>query len=271
MNPFLLALVQAGIIDQATAEQMNRSLDPVAARAWGEQQLAIAMQSGLSAQQQRLVAMLRQTNGNLSPRALDAFWAQENDRLYASLQGALDTIASERAIGIVVSMGNESMWGHVNQAVLDWTHNYYTSADPDFVGSIPNLNQTSRQQFADTFRQWQTGDLPSRRGGLPDLVDALAQNDTFGPARAGKIAITETTRIFSESTVAAASADDAVTHLRWLTANDELVCDICGPLANQVIEKGERFQFEGGGGFPPAHVNCRCEIVEETAETVNNG
>ena len=265
MNPFLLALVQSGIISQADAERMNRSLDPVAARAWGEQQLAIAMQNGLSAQQQRLADMLRRTNGNLSERALDTFWRAEDERLYAAILPTLDAIASERAIGIVVSSGNEAMWQQVNQAVLDWTHSYYTAADPDFVGSVPNLNQTSREQVAEAYTRWANGELDGGRG-LPDLIAELEQS--FSPVRASRIAITEATRIDSEATIAAARENGDVTHLMWHTGNDELVCAICGPLNNQTVAKGERFQFEDGDGFPPAHVNCRCWISEETSETM---
>jgi hypothetical protein len=59
MNPLLAALVQAGVISQADADRINRSMDPAAARAWAEQQLAIAVQNGLSAQQQRLLDLAR--------------------------------------------------------------------------------------------------------------------------------------------------------------------------------------------------------------------
>ena len=37
----------------------------------------------------------------------------------------------------------------------------------------------------------------------------------------------------------------------WITANDDRVCEICGPRHMKEIE---------GEDFPPAHVNCRCEV-----------
>ena len=40
----------------------------------------------------------------------------------------------------------------------------------------------------------------------------------------------------------------------WRTANDELVCPVCGPLNG----KPER---EWGGVEPPAHPNCRCSAT----------
>ncbi len=269
MNPFLLALIQAGIISRTDAERMNRSLDPDAARAWAEQQLAIAMQNGLSAQQTRLVDMVRRTNGSLSARQLDTFWAAEDDRLYASILGTLDSIATERAIGLVVSAGGDtSTWQHVNQAVLDWMHGYYTSPEPAFVGSVPNLNQTSRQQVADAFGRWARGELDNNRG-LPTLIQEL--EPTFGPVRSTRIAVTEATRIGSESTIAAARADDTVTHLRYFTAEDEKVCPICSPISGQVIEKnssGFVHPSMGNVGFPPLHVSCRCWCGSETEATM---
>ncbi len=262
MNPFLLALVQAGIITQADAERMNRTLDPDAAQAWAEQQLAIAMQAGLSDQQQRLVDMLRRNNGALSASALDAFWAAEDARLYAIVRPTLERIVSERAIGIVVTAGGDTaMWQHVNQAVLDWMHSYYTSPNPNFVGSVPNLNQTSRQQFAEIYGRWARGELDNNRG-LPTLIETLGRNETFGPGRAELVGVTEATRIGAESEHAAAMADPDIEFERFKTAVDDRVCGYCGPLHNQTVRKGEPFMHPTLGEIygPPVHPRCRCAI-----------
>ena len=269
MNPLLAALVQAGIITADEAERMNRALDPEAARLWAEQRLVLAVQNGLSEQQRRVLELLRRTNGTPTAAALDAFWRAEDDALWAIMQPTLDAIAAERAISIAVARaGGADTWQTVNQRVLDWMHGYYTSADPAFVGSVPNLNQTAREAVADAFAKWQRGELEGGQG-LPDLIAELQRNEAFGAVRAERIAVTETTRIDSEAVIAAAQADENTTHLMWHTANDELVCEICGPLNNQTVRKGGRFRFEGGGdGVPPAHVNCRCTLSEETAETM---
>ena len=42
MNPLLAAPVAAGVIDQATAERLNRQMDSTAARAWAEATLESA-------------------------------------------------------------------------------------------------------------------------------------------------------------------------------------------------------------------------------------
>ena len=268
MNPLLAALVQAGIITQPEAERINRSLDPDAARAWAEQQIALAVQGGLSQQQTRLVELVRR--GNVTPAALDAFWAAEDARLWAAVRGTFEDVAQENAIAMAVRMGaDDAMWRTVNRAVLDWVGDYYTNADAGAFGSIPNLNLTSRTQFAQVFEQWQRGEIEigTTAEGLPQLVEALTP--VFGPERSEIVASTEVTRIYTESTRAAAEQDEFITHYRFYAVADERVCEVCGPNHGRVIRKDERgFAMAGGGfGFPPLHPRCRCNLQLHTEAT----
>lgn len=269
MNPLLAALVAAGLITQDDADRIGRSLDPDAARMWAEQQLAIATQQGLTAQQARLVDLLRRSNGNVTAAQLDAFWRAEDAQLLAAMRPTLESIAAENAITYVVTLGNEGMWQAVNETMLTWVNDYYANADAAAVGSIPNLNLTSRTQFAQVFVDWQRGELEvgTTAEGLPQLVQAL--EPVFGPARAERIAITETTRVIVESQRAASEQDEFITHYRYITAADERVCAQCGPLHGQVIEKrAAGFALPGQARmFPPLHPNCRCQILEETDAT----
>lgn len=271
MNPLLSALVAAGIITPEDAERINRSMDPDAMRAWAEQQMAVAVQGGLSAQQQRLVDMVRRTNGNLNAAALDEFWRAEDERLYAALRATLDEVATESAVGMAVRMGADDMtWRLVNERVLDWVQDYYINADAGAFGSIPNLNLTSRTEFARAFTEWQRGELEigTRLQGLPQLIEAITP--TFGPERAAVIAATESTRIQVESERRAGEADENTTHWRYYTAADERVCPQCGPLHGQVIAKtASGFDVPRGGRmYPPLHPNCRCRVLPESAETL---
>lgn len=269
MNPLLAALVQAGVITAADAERINRSLDPDAARAWAEQQIAIAVQGGMSAQQTRLVELVRR--GNVTPAALDAFWAAEDARLWAAVRATFEDVAAENAIAMAVRMGaDDAMWNTVNRAVLDWVGDYYTNADAGAFGSIPNLNLTSRTQFAQVFEQWQRGEIEigTTAEGLPQLVQAL--EPVFGPGRASVIAATETTRVYTETTLAAGRDNEFITAYRWRSVADERVCEVCGPLHGQVVAKGSAgFRISAGIGYPPAHPNCRCQLIEETEQTAD--
>lgn len=270
MNPLLTALVRAGIISQQDADRINRSLDPAAARAWAEEQLAITMQGGLTAQQARLVDMLRRTNGTLSAAQLDAFWRREDDLLWQAVRPTLTNITAENAVAIAVRLGADGdMWRVVNERMLAWVDAYYVNADAAAVGSIPNLNLTSRTQFARAFAEWQRGELDATGEGLPQLVQAITP--VFGPDRALVIAQTEATRIIVESQRAASEGDEFITHYRYLTAADERVCPQCGPLHGATIEKtaaGFRDPVTGQIAYPPLHPNCRCQILEETAQTI---
>ena len=269
MNPLLAALVQAGIITQPEAERINRSLDPDAARAWAEQQLVIAAQSGLTAQQARLVELVQRSNGQLSAATLDAFWAAEDDRLWAAMRPTWEAVANENAVAMAVRLGaDDAMWRAVNERMLSWVNDYYVNPDAAAVGSIPNLNLTSRTQFAQVFDQWQRGELEigTTTEGLPQLIEAL--QPVFGPVRSEIIGVTETTRVIVESQRAASEADEFITHYRFLSAADELVCPVCGPNHGEVIEKcGAGFNTPAGRMFPPLHPRCRCQILEETDQT----
>lgn len=95
------------------------------------------------------------------------------------------------------------------------------------------------------------------------LQDGRPQEIIFGAERASKISATETTRAIGagENWAAAfagvyllANGDGAVPTRLWHTAEDELVCEECGPLNGQP-ESIWASRFPLG---PPAHPHCRC-------------
>jgi hypothetical protein len=105
------------------------------------------------------------------------------------------------------------------------------------------------------------------QGDLEQLLEPA-----FGSVRAEMIATTEVTRAYSEAvneTKELVNQTGLKMHRVWTTANDELVCDICGPLneepeekwlqvlAEHNIELTEEQKADIVDG-PPAHVNCRC-------------
>lgn len=261
MNPLLTALVAAGIITQAEADAINRSLDPIAARAWAEQQIAVAMQAGLSDQQARLVEAIRRGGDTFTAAQLDAFWRDEDDRLWEVLRPTWEQIASEQAVVFAVNAGLDGgLWNTVNERMLTWVNDYYVNPDAAMFGSIPNLNLTSRTQFAQAFTEWQRGELElgTRRGGLPQLIEAITP--TFGPERAAMIAATEGTRILQGAGEAAARASDNLMVAIYQTAADERVCPQCGPNHMLQRQKGER-NYPNGSEPPPLHPRCRCREV----------
>ena len=271
MNELLAALVQLGVLDNATAQRITRNLDPNAAQAWAESLLLESVTSGLDAQRYRLLELVDAGNGRPTARQLAEFWRREDAAFFRSIEPALYEIAQERAIVSIVSGGAVDMWEAINEAVIGWVNDYYTNLDVELVGSVPNINATSRTDFARAFLDWQRGELETAgyADGLPQLIRAI--EPTFGAVRAERVAITETTRIFAEATRQADNANPYIVAHRIYTAGDERVCGICGPLHGMVIPKTQRdapHPSLGGIAGPPFHVNCRCVIISETTATL---
>jgi hypothetical protein len=83
----------------------------------------------------------------------------------------------------------------------------------------------------------------------------------IGDMRAENVAITETTNAISGGQRSGASdfqKDNAeyTVEEAWITAEDDRVCDVCGPL-HGTLEPFWGQYFPGG---PPAHPRCRCGI-----------
>ena len=267
MNELLSALVQLGIITNATAQRINRDLNPVEAAAWAESVIVDAFTGALAAQEGRLLDLVAATDGRPTAAQINSFWRREDDFLWGSVQSSVETVAQERAIvAALTGVADDKTWNKINDAVLNWVGDYYTNLDVDLVGSIPNLNATGRTEFARSFIDWQRGELETAgaQDGLPQLIRAI--EPTFGQARAARIAATETTRIFYEATYQAANANPNVTSFRWYSAADERVCPVCGPNHLVVVPKAQRTW--PNGATIPAHPNCRCRAIEETALTL---
>jgi len=81
------------------------------------------------------------------------------------------------------------------------------------------------------------------------------------------IAITETTKAFAMAERIAGNElqkayPDVPVVKQWYTNQDDLVCDICGPLAGKEVPLTSL--FAGDIEQPPAHVRCRCWMSTST-------
>lgn len=103
-----------------------------------------------------------------------------------------------------------------------------------------------------------------------EILESIALR--FSSGHAEQVAITEITRAeaqFSEALSSRLKEQGVDTVIRWLTAEDEKVCPICGPADHK--KKDEPISTAKGGwngktwgeryGGPPAHPNCRCKTV----------
>lgn len=127
--------------------------------------------------------------------------------------------------------------------------------------ALGNLVSTGQAAVESMMQQWAAGIAQTTRN---TLIDALARareqslgspyvygriKDAFDPARAHRIAVTETTRFFGAGSVSVYRAAE-LPGWEWQTVEDALVCPICSDLSGT--------QFRVAADFGPAHPACRC-------------
>ncbi len=175
--------------------------------------------------------------------------------LYTLLFPALRDIALEAAgtslEALLSTVGVGVDWALVNQPVVDWARDYTLQLST-------SLTDVSNKFVTDEITAWMESGQP-----IGALIDSLAP--MFGPTRADMIATTEVTRAYAEGNTATWKASGVVTARRWMTAEDELVCPICGDLDGEEAGFDEQFGNEYDG--PPAHPRCRCYIQPVVRES----
>lgn len=176
----------------------------------------------------------------------DVFWTNEKELLFNILfpliSDAALTGAENAMTDLVETVGVGLDWALVNEIARDWARRYTF----DLVGGITDTLRKFLQKELD---EWIQSGQP-----LDELIKQI--EPMFGKNRAEMISVTEITRAFYNGNVASWKASGVVNGKIWRTAEDELVCPICEPLAN--TETTLDNSFEGGLDGPPAHVRCRC-------------
>lgn len=142
----------------------------------------------------------------------------------------------------------------INRQAVNWARTHTEEVLNDMwrkrhevVGDLVNRYVGVGEAVAEGYEQGLTIDEISAR------LERL-----YSPVRAEMLAVTETTRAVVEGERAyveelAKETGQAMVPI-WMTANDELVCDICGPRNEKPITNGD---------YPPAHPNCRCGVGYE--------
>lgn len=177
----------------------------------------------------------------------DAFWQSELGQMVADLRPAIEQMALMGAEGLIQRQNIGVDWVLVAQNAADWAQRYTF----DLVRGVTDTTQRALQRRVAAFIE-----TPGMT--REDLEASL--RPLFGEARASMIAVSETTRAYAEgerATAAVAQAQGFKLEPRWHTANDELVCSICGPNEGKLHLDGWTVDW------PPAHVNCRCWVTHE--------
>ncbi|MGQ9491728.1 MAG: phage head morphogenesis protein [Anaerolineae bacterium] len=158
---------------------------------------------------------------------------------------AQDALQSAEQVSITAD------WQLINENAVSWARNYAYS-------QIKSITETSKRVLQERVSAWMTSGKP-----LADLIRDPTLVAMFGPVRAKMIAVTEVTRAYAEANQQVFQ-QTGVPRRRWNTAHDELVCPVCGPLNQVVVDITE--PFPGGLALPPAHPNCRCWITPVVGE-----
>jgi len=177
----------------------------------------------------------------------DAFWQQESEELMKVMQPWIEEAALRSIPDGLDALGNAIVgvsvdWNLINQQARAW-------AVVHTAESVAQITRTSMEAFTAAFPEWVASGQH-----LDALSDALAKS--YEPWRARLIAVTETTRAYAEGNYIMWRASGVVDGTRWFTAEDELVCPICGGLAGETVALDQTYST--GTRRPPAHAGCRC-------------
>lgn len=170
------------------------------------------------------------------------------ERLGQALVPALTLIVVDALTAEAAAAGVEVPLEEMLSDAAQWAQQYTYDL-------VRGIQDTQVQHVQHVIAQLANGQIDA--DGARAMLEPL-----FGPVRAQMIAATEVTRATSQAVVMYQQAlreRGFTTVRRWLTAEDERVCPICGALDHKTEDVWAQ-EFPDG---PPAHVNCRCQVVLE--------
>lgn len=174
----------------------------------------------------------------------EEFWTGEREKLFSVLFPLVQDAALTGAQNAITELGVGVDFNLVNKAVKKWASLYSGEL-------VKGITETSQSLLQKKLADWIESGKP-----LGDLIKDI--EPMFSASRAEMIAVTEVTAAFAQGNLASWKASDVVDGKKWTTAQDDLVCEICGPLAE--TETDLDGEFEDGSDGPPAHVRCRCGL-----------
>lgn len=144
-------------------------------------------------------------------------------------------------------------WSLANPDVARWARKYSALL-------VTKVNDTTWRSLKDGLAEWVMA-----KENYDQLVARFA-TILGDPKRADLVASTEATRAYAQGNRIVwqkCEEEYGIQILRmWMTAEDELVCPVCGGLNGSVAALGEPFDLDGTEyDGPPAHPRCRCDVA----------
>lgn len=215
-----------------------------------EAELARAVGGKFAKQRRELIALL-----GVPPSMANVpmnFWDNGGKELRGVIAPIMEKVYLQQAMTVVDVATIGFDWALVNTAAIEWVDTYTF----ELVKGITNTSvRGAERKIRQVIQQFYDEGLT-----MPETISRMRTqlSGIYGPIRAEMIAITEVTRAGAEGERATALLIDQESGVKmipiWQTANDELVCPICGPKHGKEIT---------GGEFPPAHPRCRCWVSYE--------
>lgn len=173
------------------------------------------------------------------------------------------------------------------QAVKEWEDQEFTGAFNPTEENVAKIIADSASRMAKSYNDTTLTLIKTtlndgiRNGeSISQLTSRVADVYAFSDqSRALMVAHTETFYVANEASSLAYKQSGVVKTIRWYTAEDDRVCEFCGPLHGEIIdvesdffEKGQVVHGADGGvldldyrsiDVPPLHSNCNCYIRPE--------
>jgi hypothetical protein len=179
---------------------------------------------------------------------VDIDWEAMMAELRGAMTPALAATATQQAAIYAAALNIPLDIAKVNVVAWAWATSYSYEL-------ITGITDTTRALVSQVTAQF----IATPGMTVGDIAAALEV--PFGPVRAQMIAVTETTRAYTQANLIMQSRlrEMGVETVRvWQTSKDDKVCNICGPLDSK--PESEWGEYAGG---PPAHVRCRCSTTSK--------
>ncbi len=199
-------------------------------------------------------------------QSIDGSWVQLVPEVTNALTAAGQSGANQGAeqMGTSPAAGNQQAAEYARDRAAELVGRKYNEAgelvdNPDAEWVIAETTRARIREIVESaFAENAT--YPEITKAILEALEAERENGgIFSKERAAMIARNEVVMAQAVANYAAWEASGTVSKLRWTTAEDEIVCDECGPLDGEETEIGK--PFSDGSLHPPAHINCRCVAV----------
>ena len=226
---------------------------------WRELQESIleaAVLRELKRQMRAVLAELKKENLQID----DFFWDEHERRMRNAIVPVLEEIyrtgAARPTDVILGKKGVLDFLGELTSSSLRWARRHALLL-------VADITDTSRKFVRQVIDEY----FANPEMTIRELTALLEPR--FGQITAEMIAVTETTRAYHEGVTQTANEIRRAGFQMigiWLTAVDDRVCEICGPLegAKETYPGSNQWPHPDGMTYtPPAHPRCRCDVAHE--------